>query len=141
MLVVAALGCFFPFVTDRRIGQKHPSMGPSTTTRARGAKPVGVTAEEVRDLIGEALTSFKAEVNTAVEKSTGDLLQRQMAEFRLEMKQEFRSYMEEAKKQNPPAGNPDASTKTGFSRGSRGIFPTIESINKENGRFRALLDQ
>ena len=112
-------------------------MGPSTTTRARGAKPVGVTAEEVKDLIGEAL----AEVNTAVEKSTSDLLQRQMAEFRLEMKQEFRLYMEEAKKQQPPACNPDDSTKTGFPRGSRGIFPTIESINKENGRFRALLDQ
>ena len=54
-------------MTDPGIGQKHPSMGPSTTTRARGAKPVGVTAEEVRDLIGEALTSFKVEVNTAVE--------------------------------------------------------------------------
>ena len=80
-------------------------------------------------------------VNTDLEKSTGDLLQRQMAEFRLEVKEEFHSYMEEAKKQQPPACNPDASTKTGFSRGSRGIFPTIKSINKENGRFRALLDQ
>ena len=109
-------------------------MPPSGTVRR--AKASTVTSEDVSELIAKALTSFKTEVNSC----TSDLLQQQMAEFRSEMTQEFRAYVEAAKQQQP-AGSPDVCAKTGSARGSRGIFPTIEAIKKESGRFRALLDQ
>ena len=110
-------------------------MAPSGANR-RTSKASSVTSEDVSEMIAKALTAFKSEVNT----STSELLKQQMAEFRLEMKQDFRAYMEEAKQQRP-ASTPDISTKTGSARGSRGIFPTIEVIKKDSGRFRALLDQ
>jgi hypothetical protein len=113
-----------------------PKSMPPTAAQRRASKASNVTSEDVNELILKAMTSFKTEVSNC----TNDLLQRQMAEFRSEMKQEFRAYMEEAK-QHQPAGTPDVSTKAGSARGSRGIFPTVEAIKKESGRFRALLDQ
>ena len=114
-------------------------MGPSAAQR-RSSKASNITSEDVSDLITKALASFRTEVNNTIDGRSSNLLQQQMEEFRSEMKREFRSYMDEMKQQQP-AGTPDLSTKGGSARGSRGIFPTVESVKKESGRFRAVLDQ
>ena len=123
-------------------------MGPPQNSRRGARAPPSVTTQEVTALISEAIGGLKDEFSGIVSSSTKELVQSHFAEFRSQMKEEFRTYLVEAIKQQQvtaPAGSPGASAPTtprhGSSTGSKGFFPTIEAVKREIGRFRMLLDK
>ena len=99
-------------------------------------------------MIDRAVRGFKDELTGMVGSSTKELVQSHFAEFRLQMKEDFRAYVVEALKQQQvraAASSPGVSTPTaprpGSCNGGKGCFPTLETVKKEIGRFRMLLDK
>ena len=123
-------------------------MGLPQNSRRAVKPPAAVTTQEVAAVIAQAIGGLKDKFSGIVSSSTKELVQSHFAEFRSQMKEEFRTYLAEAMKQQQVtalAGSPGASTPTtprpGSSTGSKGFFPTIEAVKKEIGHFRMLLDK
>ena len=111
-----------------------------------------VTAQDVATMIEQAMSKmreeFKEEFTGMIGSSTKELVQSQFAEFQTQMREEFRAYLVEALKQQQvraTASSPGVSTPTGPRPGScnggKGCFPTLETVKKEIGCFRMLLDK
>ena len=84
-------------------------------------------------MISEAIGGLKDEFSGIVSSSAKELVQSHFEEFRSQMKEEFRTYLAEAMKQQQvttPAGSPGASAPTtprhGSSTGSKGFFPPLK---------------
>ena len=84
-------------------------------------------------MIAEAIQGFKDEFTSMVGSSTKKLVQSHFAEFRSQMKEEFRTNLAEALKQQQvpaSASSPGVSTpsapRPGSSNGSRGFHQTLK---------------